>query len=160
MLRVWRNSGVIHLITCLLLAISAGMPASLMAQATAASSPCQGSTVDNQGAKIAKESREFLARLQAAVRANDREQIAGMVNYPLLVFSYGKKTHIRQKSSFLDNYDEIFTPPVRNAILNQTPQCLFGNANGEMVGRGELWFSEQSTGEMKIITVNESAASM
>jgi hypothetical protein len=47
---------------------------------------------------------------------------------------------------------------VRDAILHQTSQCLFGNSSGAMVGNGELWFREQAPDQWKIITINESAS--
>jgi hypothetical protein len=57
----------------------------------------------------------------------------------------------------LARYDDIFSDRIRTAILQQSSHCLFGNANGEMIGRGEVWFSEMQDGTVKIITVNGSA---
>jgi hypothetical protein len=74
-----------------------------------------------------------------------------------LVLQSGKKTHIQKKQAFLANYNLIFTDPVRDAILHQTAQCLFGNSSGAMMGNGELWFGEQAPDQWKIITINESA---
>jgi hypothetical protein len=144
----------------LLIALIA-MPFSSPGQAKRGSDICGGnSTVDTQGAKTAREARDFLAQLQAAVKANDKNQIAGMISYPLLVLRSGKRSHIRQKTAFVESYDQIFTQPVRDAVLHQSSQCLFGNDQGAMVGKGEVWFTELAAGGMKIITVNESASSM
>src|ERR1700733_5908479 len=93
----------------------------------------------------------------AAVKSNNKEQIAEMIGYPLLVLSSVKRTRIAKKQAFLSNYSLIFTDPVRDAILHQTAQCLFGNATGAMVGNGEVWFVEQAPGQWKIVTINESA---
>lgn len=117
---------------------------------------CQGSTVDTQGAETAIAARAFLAQLQAAVKANDKAKIAGMVSYPMNFIAGTKRTRIRDKQTFLARYDTIFTEHVRTAILNQSSHCLFGNANGEMVGHGEVWFTELGSGSVKIITVNTS----
>jgi hypothetical protein len=81
-----------------------------------------------------------------------------MISYPLLVLRSGKRTRIRQKRAFLASYGQIFTSPVRDAVLHQTAQCLFGNSSGAMVGNGEVWFREQAPGQWKIITINESAS--
>ena len=81
-----------------------------------------------------------------------------MISYPLLVLRSGKRTHIQKKQAFLANYGLIVTDPVRNAILHQTAQCLFGNSSGAMVGNGEVWFREQAPDQWKIITINESAS--
>jgi hypothetical protein len=118
---------------------------------------CEGSTVDIQGAKTATAARAFLVDLQAAVQANDKDKIAGMISYPMNFIHDGKRTRIRDKETFLARYDTIFDEHVRAAILKQSAHCLFGNANGEMIGRGEVWFSEIGNGSVKIITVNPSA---
>jgi len=130
----------------------------LLAQAGGGTQACGGnSTVDALGEKPAASARAFLAQLQAAVQSNNKEEIAGMISYPVLVLRSGKRTHIQKKQAFLADYGLIFTDPVRDAILHQTAQCLFGNSSGAMVGNGELWFREQAPGQWKVITINESA---
>lgn len=122
-----------------------------------AEQPCEGSTVDTQGAKTAKAARAFLAQLQTAVQANDKDKIAGMISYPLNVIHGGKRARVRDKQTFLARYDNIFDEHIRQTILKQSARCLFGNANGEMIGNGEVWFSEMGDGSVKIITVNPTA---
>jgi hypothetical protein len=107
------------------------------------------------GAKTAADARAFLAQLQTAVQSNNKEEVAGMIGYPLLVMRDGKRTRIPRKEALLSNYDRIFTAPVRNAILQQTAQCLFGNSSGAMVGSGEVWFREEAPEQWKLIAVNE-----
>ncbi|HEX4019995.1 MAG TPA: hypothetical protein VHX63_02525 [Acidobacteriaceae bacterium] len=125
--------------------------------ARAQSPACGGnSTVDALGAETAAGARAFLAQLQTAVRSKNKKQVETMVNYPLLVLRSGTRTRIRQKATFLASYDQIFTPTVRDAVLHQTAQCLFGNSSGAMVGDGQVWFREQAPGQWKIITINES----
>ena len=117
---------------------------------------CDGSTVDTQGPETAKAARAFLAELQAALRANDKQKIARMVSYPVNVIHDGKRAHIRDKQTFLARYDGLFDEHLRKVILEQSAHCLFGNANGEMIGQGEVWFSE-GNGSVKIITINPTA---
>ena len=143
----------VRLVPAFLLVTLCAAPLQLEGQA------CGGnSTVDALGAKTAASARAFLAQLQAAVQANNKEAIAGMVGYPLLVLRSGKRTRIQKKQAFLADYSLIFTDPVRNAVLHQAAQCLFGNSSGAMVGSGELWFREQDPDQWKIITINESAS--
>ena len=133
-------------------------PLQLEGQAGGGTQACGGnSTVDALGAKTAASARTFLAQLQAGMQSNNKEEIAEMISYPLLVLVSGKRTHIQKKQAFLTNYGLIFTDPVREAILHQTAQCLFGNSSGAMVGNGEVWLREESPGQWKIITINESA---
>lgn len=145
-------------VSVLLLVTVWAAPLHLEGQAGGAQ-PCGGnSTVDALGAKTAASARAFLAQLQAAVQSNNKDQVADLIGYPLLVLRSGKRTHIQKKQAFLTNYALIFTDPVRAAILHQAAQCLFGNSSGAMVGNGEVWFREQAPDQWKIITVNDSAS--
>ena len=146
------------LVSTLLLVMLCAGPLQLEGQVDGGKQACGGnSTVDALGAKTAAGARAFLAQLQAAVQSNNKEQIAEMIGYPLLVLSSVKRTRIAKKQAFLANYSLIFTDPVRDAILHQTAQCLFGNSSGAMVGNGEVWFVEQAPDQWKIVTINESA---
>jgi hypothetical protein len=137
-----------RLIQTVLLVVVCAAPGLLEAQADSGPPACGGnSTVDALGAKTAMSARAFLARLQAAVQSNNKEQIEGMISYPLLVLRAGKRTRIRQKQAFLGSYEQIFTSRVRDAVLHQTSQCLFGNSSGAMAGHGEVWFREQAPGQ-------------
>jgi hypothetical protein len=144
--------------TLLLVAICAA-PGILGAQPGSGVEACGGnSTIDSMGAKTATSARAFLAQLQAAVQSNNKQQVAGMISYPLLIMRDGKRTRIPRKEAFLASYERIFTTPVRDAVLHQTAQCLFGNSLGAMVGGGEVWFREQAPEQWKIITINETAS--
>jgi hypothetical protein len=81
----------------------------------------------------------FLAKFQDALKRNDREAVASLVNYPLLA-TEGGTTHIRSHAQFLANYDRVFNPQVRVAILKATADDVWGNSRGFMVGRGVIWF--------------------
>ena len=152
------HSFPLRLTSALLLVMLCATPLQLEGQADGGTQACGGSsTVDALGTKTAAGARAFLTQLQAAVQSNNKEQIAEMISYPLLVLSSVKRTHIAKKQAFLSNYTLIFTEPVRDAILHQTAQCLFGNSTGAMVGNGEVWFVEQTPGQWKIVTINESA---
>ncbi len=147
--------------TCWLAGILLLAGSLLPAQAQNASDTqaCPGSTVDNQGADIAKMSRAFLAELQTAVHEGDKTKVASMISYPLMVIHGSRRTRIKTKSEFLARYDTIFDAHVQKAIAQQSAQCLFGNYQGAMIGDGELWFAQQPDGAMKIITVNPTAGS-
>jgi hypothetical protein len=84
--------------------------------------------------------REFLIALQAAVAAGDRAAVAAMVAYPLQTTIAGEPT-IGSAAGFLRHYDRLLTPAVVAAIERQTYASLFANAEGVMIGDGEIWFS-------------------
>ena len=101
-----------------------------------------------------REYRTFLARLQGAVRANDRSAIVGLVSFPLRVnYKSGARSY-RDARAVDRDFDRIFTPQVRRAVLNQSPDQIFSRDIGAMVGDGELWFDHISPGQVRIIAVN------
>jgi hypothetical protein len=84
--------------------------------------------------------RQFLSRLQAAVRARNKGAVVRLVDLPLRVnFAGGTRTY-RDRGSIQRDFDRIFTPRVKQAILDQRADRLFGNYQGAMIGDGEVWF--------------------
>lgn len=82
----------------------------------------------------------FLAKFQAALKSNNREAVALLANYPLLVTGAAGRTQVRSRAQLLASFDAIFTATVRSAILKATPDDVWGNANGFMIGDGVIWF--------------------
>lgn len=92
------------------------------------------STVDVYG--------NFLTRLQGAVRSGSRRSLSGLIAYPLRVnMKEGPRTY-RDRKSVEENFDRIFTPRVKQAILNQRSDQLFVRDQGAMIGDGEVWFDQ------------------
>ena len=102
-----------------------------------------------------------LARLQAAVRANDRGAVRGLIGLPLRVnTNRGSRTY-RDAGAIRRDYDSIFTSKVSRAILKQRADQLFVRDLGAMIGDGEVWFSQtcadkkcSSMGPIRITAVN------
>jgi hypothetical protein len=156
--RMRLNQSLVRTGLCLVALLCGLTRSQLLYAQSPADEKCEGSTVDDLGdAKTAKTARAFLADLQAAVQANDKEKIAGMISYSLNFIHEGKRARIRDKQTFLARYDTIFNEHIRSTILKQSSHCLFGNANGEMIGSGEVWFTELGDGSVKIITINHAA---
>ena len=125
---------------------------------TQTSSPCPNSTVaEARGAEVASRAKAFLANLQQVVKANDAKQFAALVNYPVRVIDGGHRTKVATAAELIQKYPTIMIPQLKQAILSQSPECLFGNYQGMMIGDGQIWFDEQAGGAMKIITINPSA---
>jgi hypothetical protein len=82
----------------------------------------------------------FLAKFQDALKSNNSEAVALLVNYPLLVTGAAGRTQVRSRAQLLSSFDGIFTAAVRNAILKATPDDVWGNSRGFMVGDGIIWF--------------------
>jgi len=102
----------------------------------------------------------FLTQLQNAVLANDREAVIKLVSLPLRV-NFNRPRFYRDTRSVRADYDRIFTPKVRKAILAQRFEQLFGRDQGVMIGDGEVWFDHvcpdgdcTRVGPVRIIAIN------
>ena len=105
--------------------------------------------------------RTFLQRLQAAIRSDQRNAIAGLIAYPLRVNSGGTARSYRNAAEVLRDFDQIFTPAVKAAILSQRFENLFGRDQGVMIGNGAVWFDHSCRGRacddpgpVRIIAIN------
>jgi hypothetical protein len=58
----------------------------------------------------------FLTQLQRASQANDRNAIAAMIRYPITILIGGLRVPFANAASFLERYEDIFNPPLRDAI--------------------------------------------
>ena len=103
----------------------------------------------------------FLSRLRTAVRGNDRDALIALVSFPLRVnFAGGARTY-RDAASLGRDFDRVFTPKVKRAVLAQRADRLFVRDLGAMIGDGELWFREtcpnascSPPGPVRIVAVN------
>ena len=86
-------------------------------------------------------SGDFLSRLQAALRANDRRAVSRLVGFPLSVRKEGRVETYRSRREVERDFDEIFTPRVRSEVLNQRPYSLRTRDDGRTKGSGRLWFA-------------------
>jgi len=121
-------------------------------------SRCGHSTVEEAwGQEYASRAKLFLAEVQRAVESNDKKQFALLVQYPVRVLEGTHSTDISNATELTRRYPMIMTSGVRRAILAQSPSCLFANGQGVMIGRGQIWFQQQSDGAMRIVTINLSA---
>ncbi|OHV84470.1 hypothetical protein [Rhizobium sp. LCM 4573] len=102
---------------------------------------------------------DFLAKLQKAVAADDKETVASMVDYPFQARIGGKAVKINDARHFIADYDKVVTAKVKGAVAKQTYPTLFANWQGVMIGDGEVWFSEIGKDEqhmaVKIIAIND-----
>lgn len=105
--------------------------------------------------------RTFLSRLQSAIRADDRRAVARLVDLPLRVNFDDGAISYRDRRSIERDFDRIFTPAVRRAILSQQADELFTNSQGAMIGDGQVWFDRtcsnsscSPTGPVRIKAIN------
>jgi hypothetical protein len=110
----------------------------------------------------------FFPELKDAVIRDDRKKVAGLVNYPLNVFTGRRRMVVRSPAELLRRYREVFNDNVIEAVKAQEPDTLFANWQGVMVGDGQIWFAGVCAGKdrdtpcadkvIKVITVNTKAS--
>ena len=92
------------------------------------------------GIKDASQVPKFVASLQKALAADDKNAVAGMVSYPLMVAAGGEDLEIADKAAFVSQYDRIITKEIKQNILAQPLNDIFVNKQGVMVGTdGKVW---------------------
>jgi hypothetical protein len=68
--------------------------------------------------------------------------VSALVAFPLRVNTKeGPKTY-RDQKSVEEDFDQIFSPRVKQAILNQRSDQLLVRDQGAMIGDGEVWFDQ------------------
>jgi hypothetical protein len=82
----------------------------------------------------------FLSRLQVGLQANDRQTIVGLVGFPLRVKRDGRTQTYRSTQEVDRDFDRIFTPQLRSAVLNLRPDSLMSRDGGRSMGNARLWF--------------------
>lgn len=126
------------LLTCLLLTLALGSAPFALAQQQ--SSPGNCTHPDPATRPDCPEAIAFLAKFQDALKSHDRKAVAPLVSYPLLVTGAAGRMQVRSRAQLLSGFDGIFTAPVRSAILQATPDDVWGNSRGFMIGEGVIWF--------------------
>lgn len=89
-------------------------------------------------------------RFWNAVKQGDQKTVASLITYPIKVKVAGQAKHIPGPDVLIAHYDEIFSVKFREAIAKASPANLFVNAQGIMLGNGEVWFDAKG----KVIALN------
>ena len=92
------------------------------------------------GIKDASQVPKFVASLQKALAADDKNAVAALVSYPLMVSVGGQDLEVEDKAAFVSQYDRIITKEIKQNILAQPLNDIFVNKQGVMVGSdGKVW---------------------
>jgi hypothetical protein len=88
----------------------------------------------NAGAQQSRETefRAFYDQFLAAVRANDRNKVADLINFPATDWSVEQKGNVQtigiaNRAEFLAKYELFFTPSMRAHALKSKPQKISDN---------------------------------
>lgn len=86
----------------------------------------------------------FAERVQAHIAAGEREELAGLIAYPLPVLLRGEPAEIADAEEFLQRYEQVVHPEFRRQAGRAYTRYLFHNWQGIMLGEatGNLLFGE------------------
>jgi len=104
----------------------------------------------------AEQYEQVFTAFKAAVVAGDRPNVVEYVRFPLRVAD-GRQ--IADAGEFQRNYERIITPAVVKALQAQDFDSVFVNAQGVMVGQGQVWFNGQCLDtacthtDVKVVTI-------
>jgi hypothetical protein len=88
---------------------------------------------------------QFMADVQKAVKADDKQWIANNVQYPMVVYlGVNIKQTIKNQSQLILYFDKIFHPAFKKKLLAACTCNLFVNSDGVMLGSGEIWISQKA----------------
>ena len=85
--------------------------------------------------------RDAFDRLQLAVAARDGAAVAALVRFPIEVTLGRARVPVATPAEFVARYDQIVTPAIAAVIAQQAWDALFVNAQGVMLGDGQVWLA-------------------
>ncbi len=124
------------------------------------------SSVDEFGPNVAAKARSFVLQLKTNVSQNNKAAVAAVIKYPIKVQIDGHSAVVRNRSSFLQNYDKIFTAELQLTLKKQSLDCLAyassgytlqnGSSTSFVIGKGgEIWYdSDTDSGPLRIVAIN------
>jgi hypothetical protein len=87
-----------------------------------------------QSQNSANDSRQadaFLSQLQRATQAGDRNAVAAMIRYPIIIGIGGLRVPFTDAAGLLARYDDIFTPALGDAIARRSSDVSVEIVNGQ-----------------------------
>gem|GEM_PF-5804738 len=93
----------------------------------------------------------LVAKLQLAIKNNDKQVIAKMLGYPVRINQGTKHYVINNEKNFMKKYPIIFTDKVKHKIINADSADIFCNDQGAMIADGAVWFNGNP---LKIFSLN------
>ncbi len=80
-------------------------------------------------------------KMQDFIEADKREDLANIINFPIVLSKGESEIKIYSKKQFLQHYDEIINNNIKKIVLNSTPEDIFASWRGAMLGSGEIVFT-------------------
>jgi hypothetical protein len=124
---------------------------------------------DDYSDDVTVSDRAYFSRLQRAILGDDVGWVSKeLCNYPFSVhLATGRTIKIKNEEQLKKEFKMVFNPEMKKVVRNQSPDSLFKNWQGLMVGNGEIWFGEIGDAiggkiewEYKILSINPDALTL
>ena len=105
-----------------------------------------------------EEAAAFVSTFLEAVKADNREAVAGMIRYPRQVKTPAGEAQVAGAAESLTYYDDIFTQDFRKKLEETPATDLFCKDGLIGLGDGSVWFYPATVeDDMSVTSVNVSA---
>jgi hypothetical protein len=95
------------------------------------------------GVALTQADKAYFVGLQHAILTDDEKWISKeLCFYPFTVNLASGTVKIRNDEELKKQFKRIFDAEMKKVVRNQSPDSLFKNWQGLMVGDGEIWFGE------------------
>jgi len=116
---------------------------------------CKTGNLDDEPSATITSIEIFLSELKLDVKEDNRDKVAKLVHYPLLVSTPSGRSYIHSQIDFKARYNEIVPSALKTLLLRQQAKCVSRvGAQGFTIGNGEVWFDVFSDGNVKIFTIS------
>lgn len=86
--------------------------------------------------------KAFFEQIKKAVLADDAESLSKIIVYPLVIRPNGQTIKLENEADVKKSSGLIFTAKLKSAVRGQSPDSLFKNWQGIMIGNGDIWYSQ------------------
>jgi len=85
--------------------------------------------------------KAFFEQIRNAILTDDIDWLANSIAYPIVLRLPGNEITVRNKHDLKKRSKLILNERMKSVVRTQSPDTLFKNWQGVMIGDGEIWYS-------------------
>lgn len=86
--------------------------------------------------------KAFFEQIRKAILTEDVKWFSEAIGYPIVLRTSSGEIKLKDKRDFKEHSALVFNARLKSTVRKQSPDSLFKNWQGVMIGNGEIWFSE------------------
>jgi hypothetical protein len=91
---------------------------------------------------ITTSDKAFFEQIRNSILTDDIDWLAKSVAYPIVLRPAGNEIAVRNKHDLKKRSKLILNEHLKSVVRTQSPDTLFKNWQGVMIGDGEIWYSK------------------